>query len=409
MPFKIMHASFHGANLDTLVRPSTLCEYRADVVDSSMGLLDCSGENLFPYSEDFSAASDWTARGTCTVTANQAIAPNGTLTADKIETLGNVGNDLYKTVTVSSGVAYFPSFWIRRISTSGTLMVNNPGGSTYGSLAINMSSLPSSWVLITPNSPYITLNNGFVGNGSNNGGMLFYTSSGTVGFYLWGACCSTITGSKRHNYIQTTGVAKPRLDMTATGSPVAVPSRVQGSNGNLLQAMRYDGTNDYHSIAHHNCMNIFDEDHTITVLCTTDDTANSESVLSHGAFNGDGFYIYNIAASDSYVVRYNKSGASVTVGNVTALATGQYALIQVVRSSNTATMYINGTSQGSADVTGYGIDGSRSLSIAEINAFTGDVAYVRIDREASSAARLAEERALLLGYGVGVKGGRNPW
>jgi len=72
-------------------------------------------------------------------------------------------------------------------------------------------------------------------------------------------------------------------------------------------------------------------------------------------------------------------------------------------------MYINGTSQGSADVTGYGIDGSRSLSIAEINAFTGDVAYVRIDREASSAARLAEERALLLGYGVGVKGGRNPW
>jgi len=409
MKYKIFDAPFHGANLDTLVRPSTLCEYRADVVDSSMGLLDCSGENLLPYSEDFSASSSWTAMGTCTVTANQAIAPNGTLTADKIETLGTSGNYLYDTVSVASGVAYFPSFWIRRISTSGSLYIKNPAGGIYGQMAVDLSTLPNSWVLISPNSPYATLNNDFVGNASNNGGMLFYTFSGTVDFYLWGACCSTITGSKRHNYIQTIGVSKPRLDMTATGSPVAVPSRIQGPNGNLLQAMRYDGTSDYHSVSHHNCMNVFDEDHTITVLCTTDDTANSEHVLSHGAFNADGFYIYNIASSDSYAIRYHKSGASVIVGNVTALTTGQYALIQAVRSSNIATMYINGTSQGSADVTGYGIDGSRNLSIAETNAFTGDVAYVRIDREASSAAKLAEERALLLGYGIGIKGGRNPW
>jgi len=427
MKYKIFDAPFHGANLDTLVRPSTLCEYRADVVDSSMGLLDCSGSNLCPYSEDF---TNWSALNGSAV-GNSHYAPNGILAADTLKENATPATVHYfypDSISFTSGNKYKWSVWIRPINRSQSRLV-----------VAHSSSIPSSYFTLAgagsiSGETNCTASIKYVGNSwylcsiewtapatesvqprvqIAESGSYVFDGLNQDSLAAWGSHLrqigTSITKLRENQYIYTTSVVKPRLDMTATGSPVAVPSRIQGPNGNLLQAMRYDGTSDYHSVSHHDCMNVFDEDHTITVLCTTDDTADSEFVLCHGAWNSYGFYIYNVAVFDSYVVRYNKLGAGVTVGKVTALTTGQYALIQIVRSSNIATMYINGTSQGSADVTGYGIAGSRNLSIAEINAFTGDVAYVRIDREASSAAKLAEERALLLGYGIGIKGGRNPW
>ena len=146
--------------------------------------------NLLTWTEQFDNAA-WTKRGTCTA-ANTAVvaAPDGTLTADLIQGLGAAGsNDIFQSsASVVSGAAITPSFYIQRISTSGTLRVQNPASSSNGIWLVDLSLLSSGWERITQAHPAVTISTPFTGAGGTSNGLQFIgLSGGPLSFYLWGA------------------------------------------------------------------------------------------------------------------------------------------------------------------------------------------------------------------------------
>ena len=80
----------------------------ATVTDSD-GKVKWAPHNLLLNSESFDAAA-WGSKAY--VTANAAVAPNGTTTADRINNTG-VADNVAQTATVSPGVAYTFSFWAK--------------------------------------------------------------------------------------------------------------------------------------------------------------------------------------------------------------------------------------------------------------------------------------------------------
>jgi len=75
--------------------------------------------NLLQYSNAFTTAP-WNVRGTATATANAITSPDGTNNGWLIAGIGVLLNDVFQQITVASGVSYTPSFWIKRVSTTGT-------------------------------------------------------------------------------------------------------------------------------------------------------------------------------------------------------------------------------------------------------------------------------------------------
>jgi len=88
-------------------------------------LLEGSGTNLLTHSQEFNNATSWTLRNVSTgllpvVTANAAIAPDGTLTADRIVfNLSSAGrSDIYHNTFSTAGVQNTTSIWLK--SATGT-------------------------------------------------------------------------------------------------------------------------------------------------------------------------------------------------------------------------------------------------------------------------------------------------
>jgi len=83
------------------------------VTEESLGLLiEEQRTNLFTYSEDFSD-SYWT-KDNCSITANTIVAPDGTLTGDKlVEDASNAGHTVVKTITGLSSVYYTHSVFVK--------------------------------------------------------------------------------------------------------------------------------------------------------------------------------------------------------------------------------------------------------------------------------------------------------
>ena len=83
LPFNVERDSIATrVNKEGLIEVVGKDKLRIDYTDSAKGvaLLEPSRTNLLPYSEDF-IVSNWT-KTRCTVTSNQAVSPDGNLTAD---------------------------------------------------------------------------------------------------------------------------------------------------------------------------------------------------------------------------------------------------------------------------------------------------------------------------------------
>ena len=158
--------------------------------------------NLLTWSEDFSNAA-WTKRGTCTVTPNAIAAPDGTITADLISGVNTIGNDIYSTVaTIPLNAPASPSFYINKVSTTGTLRVGNPSDSSKGNWHVDLALVGSGWQRITLGHPAVTVVASFVGNGGSDGLIFLAQAGGPLSFYLWGAQLNT--GSTALPYVATT-------------------------------------------------------------------------------------------------------------------------------------------------------------------------------------------------------------
>lgn len=194
-------------NKDGLIESVAIGEARLDypltnglVGDCPHLLLEPSRTNTLQYTEDFGNSS-WT-RTNSTVSTNQVIAPDGSLTADRfIESTATGSHDIRQNKTVTSGVQYTYSVFVKEYEAGSYRNVNfyvggpngvgtfsfSTGGFTSHSFdsarAINYGN---GWYRLefTDTSVSTSFNTIIL---TQNGTTTNYTGDGSSGFYLWGA------------------------------------------------------------------------------------------------------------------------------------------------------------------------------------------------------------------------------
>ena len=176
-------------------------------------LIEESRTNLLTYSENFDNAA-WVKRGTCVVVPNDALAPDGTYTADKITFAGGTNDFYYGSLTIASGTAIAPSIYIKKSTASGTVKFTSANGLAFGDWEINLALLSTSWERITSVHPAVSVITAFTGTGNAFSGFIIYTPGGSsVTAWCWGA--QVEVGSFTTSYIPSTDTFTSRAS-TAT-------------------------------------------------------------------------------------------------------------------------------------------------------------------------------------------------
>jgi hypothetical protein len=183
------------------------------------GRVEYAPHNLYTYSEDFSNA-DWSKTGT-TVTSNTTAAPNGTVTADTIAIGTGTSALVQSKIGLIAGARYDVSFYFKKITATGEVIVRNTEDGSYGRWSINLSLLGSGWERITRTHPAVTITAEFVASPSGIVGAALYGGSSGISFYLWGA--QLAVGPYPLDYTPTTSAAVygPRFDY----DPVTLAAR----------------------------------------------------------------------------------------------------------------------------------------------------------------------------------------
>jgi hypothetical protein len=174
-------------------------------------MTEAAATNICLQSEDF--ATTWTKSGT-TVSADAAVAPDGTTTADEITfTTGAGYNSIYQSVTVVDATSYTASVFAKAGATNVLSLEFRGSGSTPdavfdlsdGTLTSGTGTIeawPNGWYKCSITETSVgTSDLLIIGDNSGNGG-------GTNTFYLWGA--ETKLGSFPTAYIPTTTTAVTR-------------------------------------------------------------------------------------------------------------------------------------------------------------------------------------------------------
>jgi hypothetical protein len=151
-------------------------------------LLNPERTNLAIYSEDFSNAV-WTKQSGVSVTTNQVIAPDGTLTADLVIGAGN-SHGIYQAnnAPVSSSLPSTKSIWMRGVNGGEVVILKDPH-LTIGTLSC---TLTKSW------QRFVLTETQTIGTAG-----LWVASIPTTGIYLWGAQIENAPNAS--SYIPTIG------------------------------------------------------------------------------------------------------------------------------------------------------------------------------------------------------------
>jgi len=401
-----LSASFTGSRYSGMTRTSTVAEYFG-ITDGSNNLIDMSGENL---SDDRTAFDNWTELGTCPVTVDQYRNPvDGAMDADLIDNTGGISNDhLVNPVTPGGGLAgrtFTYSVWIRS---------DNPHNCSLKMWESGIAQLGATEnVWVTSNWNRFSMTRTTAGGGTGDIGLDIFPGQDGVAtgrVYAYGA--QIIENDEWRTNMGTflnptdQSIIKPALDLANTNDPTTAYTDLQSSDGNRLPAREYNGVNQEYSLAHNDCMNINDADHTYTFYINASTGAGGQDVFfQHGVTNSDGIFLMADHGANRWVTRYNSATDHIDVlatspsGNVDD---GYFHFVQLVRNNNIAILYIDGIPGASYDVTGYGIDTNRTLFLGRTT-FPGKIAYVRLDSEALSLDELAADRERILGIATNVK------
>lgn len=201
------------------------------VTHAAKGLLiEEARTNLLVRSAEFDNAS-WTKRGTASVSANAATAPDGTVTADLISGIANTtSGDMFQQVTAVNGTAYAPSIWIKRVSTTGTFQIANPANDANGRYDVNLAALGDGWERITASHAAVTVVAAFTGVSSGCGIHIRSTGVTALSFYLSDAQLEASTAAiKDTTYVSTTSAQATRA------ADVASVTLANGSYDVLVQ------------------------------------------------------------------------------------------------------------------------------------------------------------------------------
>lgn len=192
--------------------------------------------------------------------------------------------------------------------------------------------------------------------------------------------------------------------LTPSATFSSIDSNIQDNKGNIIRSAYYNGTN-YFSCAHHDDFNCFDANHTITALVRDDLITTTLGIFSHGQGGVSGIGLIINGVTYRATVSYSSGSGYVSVTNTSTISQKIIYIIQIVRSSDISTLYINGTAGVPLSVASYGIDVSRTFYLGANDGANTNVAtipYFRIDTEALSTTELAFERDYLSGCVIGI-------
>ncbi len=132
-------------------------------------------------------ASAWTLRGgTAVVQTSGQADPGGGTTATKFENVAVANIDDIKSALIIATVdaSQALSFFIKPITTTGIITLQNRAGPAFGEWFIDLS-LISDWDRATSDHPAVTVNTPFVADSSGQVGVKMFLASGSADFYLW--------------------------------------------------------------------------------------------------------------------------------------------------------------------------------------------------------------------------------
>jgi hypothetical protein len=180
-------------------------------------LIEESRQNRLTYSQDFSQAV-WAVVGTATKTASASVCPDGTTSAYAFSVSTGSNYIWYNLLNITAAARYEPSFYIKRVTTSGTLRINSANGIGNGQWTINLALLGDGFERITRNSPAVTVVTEFTGSGNNFNGTVFVSTAGTLNFEIWGAQIELGTFSTSYIPTTTTSLTRNADAVSMTGT-----------------------------------------------------------------------------------------------------------------------------------------------------------------------------------------------
>lgn len=169
---------FDGAT-NTQVGSGVLRENSANVFGGPQGFLaDPATTNRMLVSNDLTDPT-WTVRGTAAVLDLGTTSIGGNTT--QLSGLAAVGNDVFDISSdFTNDGLIAPSFFLRRVTTSGELRVANSQDLARGDWRIDLSAIGSEWVFVEPGSLLINEIAAFQATSSGGGGVLFARQTGAT-------------------------------------------------------------------------------------------------------------------------------------------------------------------------------------------------------------------------------------
>jgi hypothetical protein len=355
-----------------------------DVIDAGLVLaIDAadrnsfdSNENLLTRSEEFNDGV-W-AKSQISITSNAAIAPDGSLTADKLVE-ASLSNNQYHISQGSAGgnATYTHSLFAKQAETDRHLYFEV--GYTYVSINLSTGTVfagpgtfysgwsnPTVSIIPYPNGWYRCIITGTADNTvtsvsakihtatlTGGAGGIVYTGNGTSGIYIWGAQLER--GSSPSPYYPTTATTKTRgstlIDLTGrgnTGTLVNGPTYSSANGGSIV----FDGTNDYVNLG--NILNFTTESFTFNVWFYLSNFIPSDPIQGpilfyKGQFQSNGYYCqFGQNGSINFVTNQNTTyQGSGTAAGIVSLNT--WYCLSLVRSGSNITIYVNGNQSSSSN------------------------------------------------------------